>query len=101
VIRITFVVLLGATISTSPTFADDGDDSQEAAAIMAAATVCNTPVAEDLKRVLYAKMLKVMQTPSQIKYEVGLEVKALNELSISDRTAMCLAIGDRAKSLTP
>ena len=93
-IRIVAVILLGATISTSPTFADDNDDSHEAAAIMAAVTVCNTSISEDLKRVLYARMLKVMQT-------LGLEVKALNELSTSDRAAMCLAIGDRAKSLTP
>ena len=100
-IRIVAVVLLGATISTSPTFADDFDDSHDAAAIMAAVTVCKTSISEDLKRVLYARMLKVMRTPSQIKYTVGQEVKALNELTTSDRTAMCLAIGDRAKSLTP
>jgi parvulin-like peptidyl-prolyl isomerase len=99
--RLTAVVLLGATISTRIAFADDNDDARDAAAVMAAVTVCNTSISEDLKRVLYAKMLKVMRTPSQINYTIGQEVQALNELSTSDRTAMCLALGDRAKSLTP
>ena|ERR1700733_4742455 len=101
-IRIVAVVLLlVATISTSIAFADDSDEARNAAAIMAAVTVCNTSISEDLKRVLYGKMLKVMQTPSLINYTIGQEVQALNELSTSDRTAMCLALRDRAQSLTP
>ena len=95
------VGLIGSTICVNLAFADDIDDAREASAVMAAVTVCNTSVSEDLKRVLYAKMQKVMRTPSQIKYEIGEEIEALNGLSPSDRTAMCLAIGDRVKSLGP
>ena len=93
------VALIGSTIFINLAFAGDNDDARDASAIMAAVAVCNTSVSEDLKQVLYAKMLKVMRTPSQIKFEIGEEIEALNELSPSDRTAMCLAIGDRVKSL--
>jgi hypothetical protein len=59
---------------------------------MAAVTICKTTVSEDLKRILYTRMLSIFKTPSQVNYQIGQEVDALNELSSSDRTAMCMEI---------
>jgi hypothetical protein len=81
-------------------FAGDYDDAREASAIMAAVKIYNTSISEDLRRGLYAQMLAFMRTPSQINFSIDQEVEALNKLSPSDRTAMCLAITDRVKSLT-
>lgn len=79
-------------------FADDDGDAREASAIIASVTVCYTPISEDLKRILYMKMLKVMRTPSKIQFEIGQEIQAIKELSSSDQAAMCMAIADRVKS---
>jgi len=77
----------------------DYDDAREASAIMAAVRVCNTSISEDLRRLLYAKMLKIMRTPSQVNYSIDIEIDALKTLSSSDRAAMCTAIEDRANSM--
>lgn len=92
-------VLIITTIETA--FADDYDDAQEAAGIMAAAKICNTVVSDDLRRSLYLKMLTVMKEPSRVNFAIDQEIELLSKLSPSDRTAMCLAIGDQVRSLAP
>jgi hypothetical protein len=77
----------------------DFNEAEDASAIMVAITVCKTSVSEELKRVLYAKMLSVMRTPSQINWKINQEIEAITTLPASDRTAMCMAIGDRVKEL--
>jgi hypothetical protein len=98
-LALTGTIILKFTL-TNVAFAGDYDDAREASAIMAAVKICNTSISEDLRRALYAQMLAFMRTPSQINFSIDQEVEALNKLSPSDRTAMCMAITDRVKFLT-
>lgn len=65
---------------------------------MAAVNVCKANITQENKKVLYAKMLRSYETPSQVAYSVGVEVSALNKMPAADREAMCTAINDRIKA---
>jgi hypothetical protein len=97
---ITLAIGIGVSVMvTAKAKADDYPNALDAAGIMAAIKVCNTPVSETMKKSLYAKMLVRMHEPSQVAYEVNEEIEAIDQLPPSDKTAMCEAIGDRAKAL--
>jgi hypothetical protein len=81
-------------------FASDYDAAEEASSILAAVKVCNLSVTEEQKRGLFATMLKIMKTPSQVDYSIRRQVETLSKLPPSDRAAMCLAIEGQAKALT-
>jgi hypothetical protein len=94
-------LLAAALMISSSANAQSFGDAQEAATIMASVTVCKTVVSDEQKRGLYGAILSVSRTPHMVTYEINEQVEALNQLSASDRAAMCLAIGDRVKALLP
>jgi hypothetical protein len=76
--------------------AGDYDEASLAASILAAADTCKITIGEAQKKSLYASLLSVWKSPSQVQYEIGRERDALKSLSASDRATMCQAIGDAA-----
>ena len=56
-------------------------------------------VSENLKRILYSKMLAGFHTPSQVSFDIEIEIEALNKLAPPDRMAMCEAIANLVKAL--
>jgi hypothetical protein len=93
------LVIALALAFIGPARADDYDEARQAAAIIAGATVCKTVVSENLKRILYSKMLAGFHTPSQINFDIELEIEALNKLAPGDQVAMCEAIANLVKTL--
>lgn len=74
----------------------DTADAAKASAILASVTVCKAPVSPDSRRTLYTILLNKWHTPSQVAFEIDEEISALNELSASERSAMCLALGPQS-----
>jgi len=97
----TLTALAACALLTGPALAGSSEDfeaAREARATMAAVAVCQTAVSEEEKRALYGKLLKYYTTPSMVTHVINDEVEALLKLSASDRTAMCLALGDQIKA---
>jgi hypothetical protein len=90
---------VAVTLGAAPALATEFGDAQDAAATMAAIKICNTVVSEAAKRVLYGEILSIYRTPHMVASVIDDEIEALNKLSPSDRTAMCLALGDRVKAI--
>lgn len=78
--------------------ADDYSEANKSSAFMAAITVCKASISQERKRVLYASILRIYETPSQVNFMISQEVSALNKMPTQDRDAMCSAINDRIKT---
>jgi hypothetical protein len=88
------IVSTCAVVCSTASRADDYDDARQAAAIMAGVAVCHTVVSENLRRILYSKMLAGFHTPTAVNLDIEWEIDALTKMSPPDRAAMCLAIAD-------
>jgi hypothetical protein len=91
-----FTIIAAACALIGPAHADDMADAGKASAILASVAVCKAPVSDDSRRILYTILLNTWHTPSQVAREIDKEILALNEMSASERTAMCLALGPQS-----
>jgi hypothetical protein len=92
----TIAALFAGCVLTIPAYADaftDTIDAGKASAILASVTVCKTPISDVSRRILYTVLLNKWHTLSMVAFVVDQEISSLNEMSTSDRTAMCLALG--------
>jgi hypothetical protein len=76
----------------------DMADAAKASAILASVTVCKAPVSPETRRTLYAILLNKWHTPSQVNFMIDEEISALNAMPASERSAMCLALGQQGLS---
>jgi hypothetical protein len=87
-------VLLGSVSVHAASF----EDASRASAFMAAASVCKSEVSPEKRREMYSDILRIYNTPSQVKYVIDQEVGTLREMSPAEREAMCAALADQIKA---
>ena len=73
------ILALTGVMTINLALADEANDGMKAATIMAAVTACKTPVSEDLKRALYAKMLSYLSSPHFINDVIGDQIEEINK----------------------
>lgn len=93
-------VAVGAAVMLSGVSAHAAsfEDASRATAFMAAASVCKSEVSPEKRRDMYADILRVYNTPSQVKYMIDQEVGTLRGMPPSERDAMCAALADQIKA---